>query len=72
MILFKLYYRKVDKCNVLKQFRHIKVDTSRIEDIAESPEILKTLQLFDMYMADFYNAILMGVVSIIHKNTKTI
>jgi len=40
--------------------RHIKVDTDRIEDIADNPSILKTLQLFDLYMADFYNALHTG------------
>ncbi|XP_060860974.1 uncharacterized protein LOC132938260 [Metopolophium dirhodum] len=42
--------------------RHIKFDTSRIEDIAESPSVLRMLQLFDMYMADFYNALHTGVL----------
>ncbi|XP_026805599.1 uncharacterized protein LOC113548754 [Rhopalosiphum maidis] len=40
--------------------RHIKVDTDRIEDIADNPSILRTLQLFDLYMADFYNALQTG------------
>ncbi|XP_029344429.1 uncharacterized protein LOC100166553 isoform X2 [Acyrthosiphon pisum] len=42
--------------------RHIKFDTNRIEDIAESPSILRMLQLFDMYMADFFNALHTGVL----------
>ncbi|XP_025198236.1 uncharacterized protein LOC112596687 [Melanaphis sacchari] len=40
--------------------RHIKVDTDRIEDIADNPSILRSLQLFDLYMADFYNALHTG------------
>jgi len=34
-----------------------------MEDIADNPEILKSFQLFDLYMADFYNALKEGVVS---------
>lgn len=44
-------------------FRHIKVDTDRIEDIADNTFILRSLQLFDLYMADFYNALHAGEVS---------
>ncbi|XP_060840913.1 uncharacterized protein LOC132921748 [Rhopalosiphum padi] len=40
--------------------RHIMVDTGRIEDIADNPSILRPLQLFDFYMADFYNALYTG------------
>ncbi|KAF0771388.1 Centromere protein I [Aphis craccivora] len=40
--------------------RHIKVDTDRIEDIADNTSILRSLQLFDLYMADFYNALHAG------------
>ncbi|KAE9532777.1 hypothetical protein AGLY_009858 [Aphis glycines] len=40
--------------------RHIKVDTDRIEDIADNTLILRPLQLFDLYMADFYNALHAG------------
>lgn len=40
--------------------RHIKVDTDRIEDIADNTSILRSLQLFDLYMADFYNALHTG------------
>jgi len=42
------------------------VDTGRIEDIADNPSILRPLQLFDFYMADFYNALYTGEVSTIH------
>lgn len=40
--------------------RHIKVDTNRIENLVDTPSILKSLQLFDLYMADFHNALQEG------------
>ncbi|CAH1725879.1 uncharacterized protein LOC114130538 [Aphis gossypii] len=40
--------------------RHIKVDTDRIQDLADNTLILRPLQLFDLYMADFYNALHAG------------
>lgn len=40
--------------------------------MAETPSVLKMLQLFDMYMADFYNALHTGVVSILHKKSKRV
>lgn len=45
-------------------YRHIENDISRIEEITSTPWISKSIKMFDMYMADFFNALQLGAVNI--------
>lgn len=57
------------KYNNLKlywNYRHIKEDTIRIEKMADTYWVTKSLKMFDLYMADFYNALYAGEVQILN------
>lgn len=46
--------------------RHIKEDTNRIEEMADTFWVSKSIKTFDLYMADLYNALSAGEVLIIN------
>lgn len=43
-------------------FRHISHDTNRIEKMVGVQWVLDSLKMFELYMADFYNALQTGKV----------
>jgi len=44
-------------------FRYIKNDTSRVEELTDTPWILKSIDMFNLYLADIYNALQTGKVT---------